>query len=152
MNKKFSFRVGGKAVTQGSKRLVRTRGPNPKTIMLDYNHEALALWRAEVRLWASQYVEAPTERPVRLKLFFFRARPQHHFNTKNGLKDSAPVWPISKNSGDVDKLARAILDALTGTVYVDDSQVVRLTVGKYFASFDEPEGVEVEVEIDHEDE
>jgi len=33
-------------------------------------------------------------------------------------------YPIGKYEGDIDKLVRALLDAMTGTVYVDDSQVV----------------------------
>lgn len=148
---KFDFRVNGKAVTQGSKRLVRTKGPNPKTVMLDYNHADLARWRADVRLWASQFVEAPSDEEVRVKLWFYRQRPQSHLDSKGNVKPSAPRFPTGKNSGDVDKLARAILDALTGTVYMDDSQVVRLTVGKYYANTEEPEGVVVEVEVQNDE-
>ena len=33
-------------------------------------------------------------------------------------------YPIGKYEGDIDKLVRALFDAMTGTVYVDDSQVV----------------------------
>jgi crossover junction endodeoxyribonuclease RusA len=46
---------------------------------------------------------------------------------------------------DVDKLARALLDALTGVVVRDDSQVVALHVSKRFAAFDERPGVEIEL-------
>ncbi len=35
--------------------------------------------------------------------------------------------------GDVDKLARSCLDALTGICYADDSQVTKLTVEKQYA-------------------
>lgn len=35
--------------------------------------------------------------------------------------------------GDIDKLARAVLDACTGIVWDDDSQVVRLDASKVFA-------------------
>lgn len=35
---------------------------------------------------------------------------------------------------DLDKLARGILDALTGLVYVDDAQVIALTVRKLYAA------------------
>jgi len=40
------------------------------------------------------------------------------------------TWPIGARSGDVDKLARLILDALTGIVFADDSHVVELHVSK----------------------
>jgi len=39
-------------------------------------------------------------------------------------------WQVKKP--DIDKLARAILDALTGTIYKDDSQVAKLTAEKIY--------------------
>lgn len=42
------------------------------------------------------------------------------------------IRPINRNSGDVDNHAKAIMDALTGIVWNDDSQVVNLTVSKWF--------------------
>jgi len=38
--------------------------------------------------------------------------------------------PTSKNYGDVDNLAKAIMDAMNGIVYLDDSQVVSLSIDK----------------------
>ena len=40
--------------------------------------------------------------------------------------------PIGRNIGDIDKLCRGVLDALTGVVFADDAQVVRLTAGKNY--------------------
>lgn len=36
----------------------------------------------------------------------------------------------AKNYGDVDNLAKAIMDAMNGIVYIDDSQVVSLSIDK----------------------
>lgn len=44
------------------------------------------------------------------------------------------LWPIGKNTGDVDKLTRATLDGLTGSLWHDDSQVVRLLASKRYAN------------------
>ena len=44
---------------------------------------------------------------------------------------------------DVDKLARAVLDAMTGIVFLDDAQVVTLLIQKTFGS---PERTHVRVE------
>ena len=42
-------------------------------------------------------------------------------------------WPITRSSGDIDKHARNILDALVDAgALVDDSQVVKLTVWKRY--------------------
>jgi Holliday junction resolvase RusA-like endonuclease len=44
------------------------------------------------------------------------------------------TWPITRSSGDVDKVARNVLDALVDAgVMRDDSQVVELTVRKVYA-------------------
>ena len=40
--------------------------------------------------------------------------------------------PISRNSGDADNHAKAIMDACTGIVWEDDSQVVNLHVTKWY--------------------
>lgn len=45
---------------------------------------------------------------------------------------------------DVDKLARAVLDALTGVVFRDDAQVVMLTAMKQYA-VESPSGVQIVV-------
>lgn len=43
------------------------------------------------------------------------------------------TWPTTRTSGDVDKHARAILDALTDAgVWADDARVVELTVRKVY--------------------
>ena len=42
-------------------------------------------------------------------------------------------WPIKRSTGDVDKLARLVLDAITDAgLWRDDSQCVRLTTSKVY--------------------
>ena len=64
-------------------------------------------------------------------------RPPSHLTSKGALTKSAPLFPTGRNVGDVDKLSRACLDALTGVLYFDDSQVIDLTAKKRFASRDQ---------------
>ena len=52
--------------------------------------------------------------------------------------------------GDVDKLARAALDALTGVVYADDEQVTTLLAGKYAVERGSVERVEITVAAHYE--
>lgn len=82
--------------------------------------------------------------PIALTALFVLARPSGHWGSgaRSGvLRPSAPVMPAVRP--DIDKLARAILDGLTGTVWRDDSQVVALSsVAKVYG---EPERLECAV-------
>lgn len=52
------------------------------------------------------------------------------FKTPKTKKDGD--WVAHKNVGDSDNLAKFLLDALNGVAYVDDGQVVHLTVTKQY--------------------
>lgn len=55
-------------------------------------------------------------------------------------------YPIGRYEGDIDKLVRAILDTMTGTVYVDDSQVVSSSETQRYT--DDTPGVWVTISTD----
>ena len=67
--------------------------------------------------------------PVWVDLTFYLPRPKHHYGTgrnANQLKGNAPVW-VSTAVGDIDKLCRAVLDAITqARAWRDDAQVAGL--------------------------
>lgn len=88
--------------------------------------------------------------PVAVRLDFYLPRQQAVRNgepTGEAVPSHMTPYPTAKSLADVDKLARNVLDALTGTVLVDDSQVVDLHVRKFWGSpdGDEPEGVWIHV-------
>ena len=84
--------------------------------------------------------EAPTAVSIEVVL----ARPKSHWN-RTGLTPRAPKWPPAR-AGDVDNLAKAVLDAMVqGGVLPDDSQVVDLHVRKAYAERDGEPGVRVAV-------
>ena len=64
-------------------------------------------------------------KPVQVSVCVRWPRPASHYTPRGTLRATAPDDP---SAVDVDKLARAILDALTGVVYRDDRQVVRLSI------------------------
>ena len=73
--------------------------------------------------------------PVVIEMVFYRPRGAGHFGTGRNagvLKDSAPAAPSVKP--DVDKLARAVLDALKHVAWHDDGQVVGALPWKEFGS------------------
>lgn len=75
----------------------------------------------------------PKAVPVVLEMIFYRPRPAAHFGTGRNadvLKPSAPMAPSTKP--DVDKLVRAILDALKSVAWYDDGQVTGAPAWKVF--------------------
>lgn len=86
---------------------------------------------------------APHTAAVRVTATFYFPRPKGHFGAK-GLKPAAPRENTKKP--DLDKLARALLDALTGIAFVDDSQVIDLRVEKRYVPNDGSQpGMAVEI-------
>jgi Holliday junction resolvase RusA-like endonuclease len=115
---------------QGSKRGFVVQGKNdakPRAIVVDSDKQPLKDFREAVR---STAVEAKPEGfeafegPLTVVLAFALRKPK--------VAERGPRrWPIGKTAGDVDKLTRSVLDALTdAAVFGDDGQVVRLVVEK----------------------
>ncbi len=98
------------------------------------------MWRRLVADVAQRYAPPEIWRgPIRIDLHFGLPKPK-----------SAPkrrrVWPDRRP--DLDKLTRAVLDALTHIVFSDDSQIVELSASKDYG----PPGVVIEIESVHESE
>lgn len=136
--------VAGRPIPQGSMRaLVKGR--------MTHDNPRLRAWRKSVAWVARAALGAtePTADAVRVRCHFL-VRPQRH--------GDAP---------DLDKLVRAVLDALTGIAFVDDKQVVQLDARRTMAfhasdersfvaeaqrlvpnaPFDDPEGLLLVVEL-----
>jgi len=118
----MAFRVFGDPVAQGSKRAFVVKN---RAVVVDDNKAPLRSWRTAVvdAARAELNGDAPELGPVRVTLMFFLRRPK---------RPKAEV-PIVKP--DVDKLARACLDAMTDAgVFRDDSQVTTLTARKRYTT------------------
>jgi len=71
--------------------------------------------------------------PLLVSLHFTIARPKSQYRASligNPLKPSAPAFPTGARTGDLDNLAKGVLDALEGALFVNDSWVVDLRVSK----------------------
>jgi len=77
------------------------------------------------------------EAPMKVMLDFVMLRPKSYPKTK---------WRPCTKRPDIDKLARAALDALTGIFFNDDSQVIDMTVTKRFTFPGESPGLIVRVQ------
>ena len=89
-------------------------------------------FRDAVRVEANKVVEELISEPVHIEISFWFNRPKSHLNSKGELKPSEPKYPTKINIGDIDKLCRSTLDALTLSAISDDSQVVSLQARKYY--------------------
>jgi Holliday junction resolvase RusA-like endonuclease len=136
--REITLYVPGGPVTQGSMSHVGGgRLVHPKK---------LAPWRDSIRL-LSRNTAARTgfhhlpEQPVMVDVAFYLPRRGADLGRK---------WPTTRSAGDLDKLVRAVLDALstigneTGILH-DDSAVVSLRARKWYANEDNPAGVVIRV-------
>lgn len=114
--------VAGKPEPSGSKTRTRwgIRDSNPsasdyRTIVA--NEVSRAMEARGLRL-------VPKPIPVLLEVIFYRVRPSSHFRKDGTLSAEGErnLYPTTKP--DRGKLLRTIEDALTGTLYQDDAQVV----------------------------
>ncbi len=123
---KIRFFVPGLPRPQGSKRAITVKGKAYSVLIEQV--KGVEKWRRVVgqvagALWRPRY---PVKGKVHVQLEFimpWRKAPEK-------------VYPPE----DLDKLCRAVLDALTGIVYVDDSQVTTIEASKRRALQDEEGG------------
>lgn len=107
--------VEGTPVPQGSKTATVING---RAVMFEANKKHKA-WRDHVRATVGT-LETPSTQPVRVELQFWFEKP------KTVKREHMSVKP------DLDKLSRSVLDAITGGILKDDSQVVILNARKEY--------------------
>lgn len=119
------FFVAGTPAPQGSKRHVG----GGRLIEMS---KKVKPWRAQIAAAATRQ-DATFDAPVTVTAVFLLKRPQR------------PKWERHGTRPDVDKLARALLDGLTGPLLTDDSIVTELNVSKRYALPHEETGVHINV-------
>jgi Holliday junction resolvase RusA-like endonuclease len=134
---RVEFTVLGKPAPQGSK-TVGSSSSGRRFVRED--NPATAPWKATVAAAGRDAFEAVTRTddgllagPLRLRVVFVFPRPAAHFGTgrnQGRLKPSAPLYCPTRP--DLDKLLRAVGDALTGVVFRDDAQLVRVEAEKHY--------------------
>jgi crossover junction endodeoxyribonuclease RusA len=122
-----SFVVFSKAAPQGSKRFMG------QGVMIE-SSTRVKPFRQDVRYTALDSIpdDWPIDAAMRVHYRFHFKRPPSHLTTKGNLTKSAPKQPTGRNVGDIEKLARAVSDALSGVAFTDDSQVIEMRLEKAF--------------------
>ena len=149
MSETIAWFTPGTPITKGSGTpMVSASG---KLFVRQNNRKRLGPWQDRIEAAA---IEAGVRKifsedkatPYRVDRAFFIRRPRSHFKG-DGLKPNAPRRPTFKKA-DIDKLTRGVLDALTGCVYVDDSQVVEGEESKSYCDAENPQpGVWIGVRV-----
>jgi len=133
----LTIEVAGVPAPQGSKTVGRSasgaswvRDDNPHT----------APWRATVAAAAAKAMSPGLGHtwpmlhgPVKLYAEFRFPRPKGHYRTGKAagqLRPAAPFHPSGRP--DLDKLLRAVGDAIAGIVLVDDAQIISVSASKRY--------------------
>lgn len=122
MSDVIGFEVRGLPITEGSTRTWMVKG---KAITA-HGPKGLGAWRRAVADVAQRHAPPePWEGPVGVRLLFTLPRPKSAPKRKR-------TWPAKRP--DLDKLVRAVLDALTYVIFADDGQVVHIDAGKDYGA------------------
>jgi hypothetical protein len=160
------FWVPGKPRTAGSKSAVpiTTKDGGSKTVVIEsgtkQSRQAKRTYRGDLRDAAARAIDAvddpraedglarlwPTDRALEVVFVFVMRRPGAHLRTGWSAGEVKP-WALQVRPTvrpDAVKLARAAEDALTGVVWVDDSQIVDERLHKVYADQAGPLSVQSE--------
>jgi crossover junction endodeoxyribonuclease RusA len=132
----IAFDVIGIAQPKGSSRAFMPKGARFPIVTSD--NPRLKEWQQLVAYTAQQHVAKAGQLggAITLRVVFQLPRPA-----------SLPKKVVTHTKRpDLDKLVRAVKDALTRVVWVDDGQVSQVLARKVYASIGFPPGVHVEVE------
>lgn len=131
-----TFRVMGKPVTQGSITAIPVKRKSGRIGAVAIHNHSDALYSQRIAIqheYTASSGQLYTDSPIEIDMTFAFVRPK---------SVSVKKRPYHTVKPDVDKLVRAVLDALTNVAYRDDSQVVRINANKIY---DESEYIEVTV-------
>lgn len=139
------FFVRGKCEPAGSKKAV----PMGRRWGVVDDNPAAEGWKKSVAGVAMVEMNGrqPYEGPMRVSMTFLLERPKSHYLTDGrSLSVAGRAFICHTQRPDALKLARAVEDAMSGVVYVDDNQIVEEHLLKRWTSPGEQKGVMVMVE------
>ena len=131
MSRSVTFTVPGSPVGKQRPRFSRKSGRT-------YTPEKTVNYETLVRLSYQQQVDAePFERdkPLALKLEINQQIPNSVSKKKREMMIGKKILPTKRP--DIDNVIKSVLDAVNGTAFHDDSQIVKIYAVKYFSDYPE---------------
>lgn len=137
----WAFKVYGDPQPKGSMKCIGARGTRGHQLIED--NKDSGPWMDKIRHMALGPAlggvvgeSAAEHQAVMVEITSTLPRPKSHYGTgrnEHTVKDSAPEWPTKHGTGDVDKLARLVLDGLeTSGTLLNDAQVVEVRTYKCY--------------------
>lgn len=122
----IKFTVFGEPVAQGRPRFAR-RGNFVTTYDPDKSRE----YKDTVYSVAMGYLpEKPLEGPLEITIDAFFTLPKSAKKADKALAESETLYHIKR--GDVDNIAKGVMDSINGLIYKDDSHISRLIITKKY--------------------
>ena len=123
----LQFIIDGTAVPKQRPRISGRRAYTPKRTK-DYEERVLDAFRSSYKGF---YPAFDKDTPVRICISVIQEIPKSWSKKKRVQAEQGEIVPLSRN-GDVDNIAKSILDALNGFAYADDAQVTTLIASKKY--------------------
>ena len=124
----INFKVDGAAVPKQRPRISGRQAYTPKRTK-DYEGRVLQAFRSS---YQGFYPAFGKDVPVWVEIRISQAIPKSWSKKKRAQAESGEIVPLSRN-GDIDNIAKSIMDALNGFAYEDDCQVTTLVITKIYA-------------------
>jgi len=134
LTREYAVRVFGSPAPKGSLKCIGARGKIRHVLIEDSTNTKP--WRELIEKAGRALPVTGLAGPVGLEVTLTLPRPKSHYGTGRNaavLKASSPLWPVSHQAGDTDKLSRTVLDGLQDAgLFVDDCLVVELLARKTY--------------------
>lgn len=131
--------IPGKPLAQGRPRAGRTKAGH----VVMYDPKKSRDWKGSAQYLMAQAAREggweSADKPVQVQIVALFPCPKSDHRKRT----PRPARWHTKRGGDVDNIAKAVLDAGTGVLWNDDAQVVDLRVGKMIAAQGDPPRVKV---------
>jgi Holliday junction resolvase RusA-like endonuclease len=121
----YTFEVPGRPQAKQSMRVARIGG-----IIRTYQPTEVVNYHATIATYARQVIQAPIEGAVAMHLAIWLRMPASWSKKRKAVLNRATTRP------DVDNVAKAFLDGMSGVAWLNDRQVVDLHITKGYGTRD----------------